>query len=96
MNRKVLIELTILNREFCSISFERSSLDEYTQNDALKSDVFAEVQKIKHSTELVCDRMRTMGNTTREHFIKLLKKEYEFSNELIYRELYNYGMFATR
>jgi hypothetical protein len=96
MNKTDLIELIILNRAFCSIGFSKSSLNTYTQNEVLKNEVFNEIEKIKFSTELVCDRLRTMGNTTREHFVKLLSKDYEFTNDLIYRELYNYGMFATR
>jgi hypothetical protein len=96
MNKRDLIELVIHDRTFRTIGFSKLSLNTYTQNEELKDEVFDEIENIKSYAELTCDRLRTMGNSTREHFVKLLNKKYEFSNDLVYRELYDYGMFVTR
>jgi hypothetical protein len=96
MNKLDLVELIIRDRTFRDIGFSKLSLKTYTQSEELKDELFHEIVNIKSCVELTCDRLRTLGNSTQEHFVKLLNEKYQFSNDLVYGELYDYGMLVTR
>ena len=96
MNKIDLIEQIIRDRTFRDTGFSKLSLNTYTQSEELKDELFHEIVSIKSYVEFTCDRLRTMGNSTQDHFVKLLNEKYEFSNDLVYGKLYDYGMFVTR
>ncbi|MDB5119265.1 MAG: hypothetical protein JWN56_483 [Sphingobacteriales bacterium] len=96
MNKHDLIETLILNGVFRQNGFSKSTIAEYSADEEIVTDVFAEIGKIKSYSELIADRARTMNNTAKVHIISLLKKQYAFSNSLVYDMLYDYGMLMSR
>jgi hypothetical protein len=96
MHNQELIETLISSGQFTEISFSLSYLDKFSDDEISKNEVHEQITEIKKASGIICDNLRSSNLANYENFRKLLNKDYSFSDDKIIKELYNYGMFASK
>jgi hypothetical protein len=96
MNLNETIEDIIIKGTFRKADFSKTSLNGYMINPGAMDQAIRTIKELMWNAELICDDIRAANKGDYDNFVSRMQARYQFLNEDVYRELYDYGMFATR